>query len=161
MKNNKKSINILDLVIVLVLICSVTGVIYNGYSASSPGGSEKLTKAQVTLTIHGAKSDFRNILEPGQKVYFEENGLLFGKINNIFKKTQKTYVVDENDTLSAKYNPYNLDITISLDAKIYKDVNGHFKTSGGILIPGKTISLYTTNFQFDAVVIEVQEDTDN
>lgn len=157
MEKNKKSINILDLVIVLVLICSVIGVIYNGYSGSDSNKSEKLCVSQVTLTIQGAKSEFRNILESGDNVYFEDNGLLFGKIDNIFKKTQKTYVVDENDTLSAKYNPYNLDITITIDAKMYKDSDGHYKTSGGILIPGKTFSLYTTNYQFDAVVIEVQE----
>ncbi len=157
MEKTKKSINILDLVIVLVLICSVIGVIYKGYSNSASKDTEKLCQTQVTLTIQGAKSEFRNILEVGDDVYFENNGLILGKINSIDKKTQKTYVIDENDTLSAKYNPYNLDITITLDAKMYKDQSGHFKASGGILAPGKNISLYTTNFEFEATVIEIAE----
>ncbi len=157
MENKKRSLNIIDVAIVLAVIAIIGGAVFRTYGKNNLFASGKDVTIEYTLEIKETEKEFRQLINTGDNVYFYSNGKLCGTVVSSKKNPSKTYVKNGSDELVIKHNPAHIDIFLTVRTDAYKTENGYFVGGSNCIAPGMNQRFYTDTFEFDAQVKNITE----
>ena len=160
MENKKKTLNIIDAAVILVIVAVIAGAFYRNYAGKLFSAAHTPTQIVYTVTVESVDKKYRNLIKTDDEVFLTESEKSCGTVLLSDFKPSKTYVVGE-DALITKYDPAKLDITIKIKSDARKDQNGFFIADSVFIAPGKELKLYTAAMEFSGTVTDVGEISDS
>ncbi len=157
MENKKRTLNIIDVAILLAVIAIIGGAVFRTYGKNNLFASGHDVSIEYTLEIKETEKEFRQLINTGDNVYFSADGKDCGTVVDCRKNPSKTYVKSGTDRLIVKYNPAHIDIFLTIRVDAYKTENGYFVYGSNCIAPGMSLKFHTDNFEFDAQVKKITE----
>lgn len=157
MENNKKRINIIDLIALIVLVVVIAFGIYKATDIKSITQGAVKAKIVYTVEVPNEEAKIMNYIEPDDKVFEDESLKQLGTVLDV---TQKPYKVTTENVSDKKILTQEIPGKITLDIKIEADadkVNGNLSVDSINILVGKTLDLNIGNSYVKGVIIEVQD----
>ena len=155
MKNNKKRINIIDLIFVIILIAVIVLGVSKLTDIKNMSGSSVKAKVIYTVEVANEEPDIMNYINTGDKVFEDESLKRLGTVSDVI---QRPYLLTTEDTENKKVLIQEVPNKIAVDIKIEADADkmiGNISVDSVNLLVGKTIDLNVGNSFVKGVIIEV------
>ena len=155
MEKNKKRINIIDLIALLVLILVIVFGVYKMADIKSIVKSPVKSKIVYTVEVANEEAELLDYIKPGDLV-FEDDSLK--SLGTVLDVTQRPYRVTTEDKVNKRVLMEEIPGKISADIKIEADadkINGSLSVDSINILVGKTIDLNAGNGFVKGVIIDV------
>ena len=152
---NKKRINIIDLIALIVLVLVIAFGIYKVTDIKSIVKSPVKAKIVYTVEVANADAEILDYVKQGDLV-FEDDSLK--SLGTVLDVTQRPYRVATEDKVSKKILMEEIPGKIAADIKIEADAdktNGNLSVDSINILVGKTIDLNAGNCFVKGVIIDV------
>lgn len=156
-KRERKRINAIDVVIILLILCLIATFAYKVYDGVADPATKKDSKYVVSFVCEEYAS-LAKYLEDGEAVYFEKNGELLG---NLFAEGGETPAVSVSGDAAGNdgvYETATLSGKLKLNANAVAVSSGNYYTVGDINIAaGSEIRVFTEDTVFTLKVIGISK----
>lgn len=141
----KKSFNIADVVIILLIVSIIGYIAYTVVSSYANDFFEDKYNVEYTVKLSGVMKDFENNIKIGDIVTETESLSEIGKVVDV-KTSPSIYIgSDQNGKTVTSDNPLFIDIVITVEAEATLP-DGIFTVNGYRITAGKDISLRVPDF---------------
>lgn len=157
MENNKKRINIIDLIALIVLVVVIAFGIYKATDIKNIASGSVKAKIVYTVEVQNEEAKIMNYIKPEDKVFEDES---LKKLGTVLDVTQRPYKVTTENTLDKKVLMQEMPGKITLDIKIEADadkVGGNLSVDSINILVGKTIDLNVGNSYVKGVIVDVHD----
>lgn len=156
--NNKKRINILDFIVLLVVIAVV---LLGAYALFGRDGAQSQTvSSNVTFTLEATKQqkDILQYIQEGQTVYDSTNKTELGKVVAIYETPARVLVEDHNrQTIEYTQVPEKIDLVLEVEAKAKVQPPNILVDTVALKI-GKQVHCMVGNAAFTTTIIGIESD---
>ncbi len=155
MENNKKRINIIDLLALLILILAIAFGVYKVTDIKNIVKSPVKAKIVYTVEVANENPEIMDYIKPGDLV-FEDDSLK--SLGTVLDVTQRPYKVTTEDKENKRVLMEEIPGKIAADIKIEADadkVNGNLSVDSINILIGKTIDLNAGNGFVKGVIVDV------
>lgn len=152
---NKKRINIIDLIALIVLVLVIAFGIYKVTDIKSIVKSPVKAKIVYTVEVANADAEILDYVKQGDLV-FEDDSLK--SLGTVLDVTHRPYRVQTEDKVNKKILMEEIPGKIAADIKIEADAdktNGNLSVDSINILVGKTIDLNAGNCFVKGVIIDV------
>lgn len=157
MENNKKRMNIIDLIALIVLVVIIAFGVYKATDIKNITSGSAKAKIVYTVEVPNEEEKILNYIKPEDKVFEDESLKQLGTVLDV---TQRPYKVTTENTSDKKVLMQEISGKIALDIKIEADadkVNGNLSVDSINILVGKTIDLNIGNAYVSGVIIDVRD----
>lgn len=157
MKNNKKRINIIDLIALVVLVVVIAFGIYKATDIKNITSGPVKAKIVYTVEVPNEEAKIMNYIKPDDKVFEDES---LKRLGTVLDVTQKPYKVTTEDSSGKKILMQEMPGKIAVDIKIEADadkINGNLSVDSINILVGKTIDLNVGNSYVKGVIVDVHD----
>ncbi|MBQ3181591.1 MAG: DUF4330 family protein [Clostridia bacterium] len=157
MENNKKRINIIDLIALILLIAVVVFGVYKITDIKNIGVNAVKAKVVYTVEVQNENPEIMNYINVDDKVFEDESLKSLGTVLDVTQRPYKLVTEDKENKrvlMQEKPNTVAVDIKIAADAD---KVNGNLSVDSINILVGKTIDLNVGNSYVEGVIIDVND----
>ncbi len=168
-KEKKRGLGALDVMIIILAVAVLAGAGLRWMNSRREAASEKaeLGNYTVTFIVRGIRdSSAQNYLKAGMNFYLDENGDIFGTLNEnpSVDEASKYYEMPDGSIINVRTDvtgdQYRVDVMASVTAKGFKDEAGRFYLNGNkYLGMNREVSIHSKYVSYTVTITGVQSAT--
>ncbi len=145
-KRSFPKIHVLDVVIVVLIIATVVGVYFRYNVFDTIGNLQNQNEAQITFVAKGIDFSPNNFIQPGDSVYFKNDGKNFGTMMASTETSQVAFITTPASESFITPDGKHITVPYPLDNALLAKTNaegkikcsGTFSEDGSFLLGGST-----------------------
>lgn len=158
-KNNKKKINVIDVVIILLVLALIGTAAYRIYSEITKNISGKKSNIILTFECEVTYDSILKYVKNGDAVYLSSDGTLLGYLHKTDEAANVLYAItdDTDSTEGSAIKSIILRGTLKLSADAREAQNGgYYVINGNNITKGSTLDVYTETTVMKIVVKSIE-----
>ena len=158
--SKKVRISIIDVLIILTVIACIaaTFVHYRIYEKENEVIVDE--KCLVSLRYYGVDNDTAKVAAAGDKVYYSENGKLFGTVIEISSKDAEVYYKNSSDRWVRTVDTSKKDVTVIVAVDGTVTEGGFLANGTDYTAAGMEIETFTSVFSGKGLIFDVKRQTE-
>lgn len=165
---NRKRLNVIDAIIILLLIALVGTFAYGIYSKvySKPSSADSKYRVVFECSEEYYYNSILNYLSDGEAVYFAADGVLLGNIYDANPNDEvgavyeisddKDDTADQAESVDEEYRKIRFGGELKLNAEAIKSKRaGYYSISDVNITVGSTINVYTDEAEFTLTIVSI------
>ena len=160
-KKNKKKINVIDVVIILLVLALIGTAVYRIYSEISKNTSAKKSNIILTFECEVTYDSILKYAKDGDAVYLESDGTLLGYLHKADGATDALYAVADDTGSGSSEGGANKSVKLLGTLKLSSDAReaqngGYYVINGNNITNGSTLNVYTETTVMKIVVKSIE-----